>query len=111
MEKYVRNPKISLNWSLKFFMEFIWGPVWQKNLFYSKQNCQNIPKSVFVKQPLRPKILQQKKNQPNKALVPNIKKTNRVDSKTLVQPWTKLKTMVWLETKAKQIIKQKTYQN
>jgi len=45
----------------------------KKNHFYSKQNCQNRPKGVFVKQPFRLKIPQKKNNQPKKALVPNSK--------------------------------------
>jgi hypothetical protein len=43
---------------LEFFSEFLGiylGPVWQKNHFDSKQNCQ---KGVLSKQPLRQKILQ-----------------------------------------------------
>jgi hypothetical protein len=66
LEKYAKDPQISLNWSLIFFLGIYLGFIWQKNHFHSKQNCQNRLKGVLTKQPLRPKISQQKSNQPNK---------------------------------------------
>jgi hypothetical protein len=41
-------------------LEFIWG-IFAKTHFYSKQNCQKKSNGVFVKQPLKPKLPQQKK--------------------------------------------------
>jgi hypothetical protein len=48
-----------LNWSLKFLDFF--GTYLAKTHFYSKQNCQNKLKGVFVKYFLKPKFLLLKK--------------------------------------------------
>jgi hypothetical protein len=45
----------------------------EKIYFYSKQNYQNRFNGVFAKHLFRPKIPQQKSNQTNKALVPDLK--------------------------------------
>jgi hypothetical protein len=65
---------------LEFFLEFLGiylGLVWQKNHFYSKQNCQNRFKGVFVKQSLKPNIPQQKK-QLTKQILSTLPKTKSI---------------------------------
>ena len=91
LKKPCEGPTNNFKLVLEIFLEFFGiylGHIWQKTIFYSKQNCQNKSKGVFAKQPRRQNIPQQNSNQPNKTIVPDSKqnKTNWVDSKTLIQP-------------------------